>query len=173
MKVFCWLRKHIAVFVDAYCEVSGTKQVKCCTPMADSSQDSQGNLEHIYTPNTSVLHAPAHMVSSEMTRGYPMEQSFPLPTMASEPQQLLKLEVFGLFRKQDSGLSRAQTAGWPRVFSLKERAYSHTLSTLKTLWRAEMFPMYAADFLRLLYTVWYWTAQGKRVKIKKATSQNI
>lgn len=26
-----------------------------------------------------------HMVSSEMTRGNPMEQPFPLPTMASEP----------------------------------------------------------------------------------------
>lgn len=122
-----------------------------CAPMADSSQDSHGNLEHIYTPDTSILHAPAHMVSSEMTRGYPEEQSFPLPTMASEPQQLLKLEVFGLFRKQDSGLSRTQTAGWPRVFPLKERAYSHTLSTLKTLWREEVFPKCAADFLRLLY----------------------
>lgn len=63
-------------------------------PMADSCQGSHGSLEHIYTPDTSVLHALTHTVSSEMTRGYPVEQSFPLPTMASEPQQLLKLEVF-------------------------------------------------------------------------------
>lgn len=51
------------------------RQSQYSTPMADSSQDSRGNLEHIYTPGTSVLHAPTHTVSLEMTRGYPMEQS--------------------------------------------------------------------------------------------------
>ena len=70
--------------------------------MADSFQGSHGNLEHINTPDTSILHAPTHMVSSEMTRGYLVEHSFPLPTKASELQQLLKLEALGLFRKQDS-----------------------------------------------------------------------
>lgn len=99
--------------------------------MADSCQDSHGSLEHIYTPDTSVLHAPTHMVSSEMTRGYLVEQSFPLPTMASQSQQLLKLEVFGLFRKQDSPGPILQR---DYMFSPKEMTIqSHTVNTQNTV----------------------------------------
>lgn len=92
------------------------------------------------TFNTPVLLAPTHTASSDMTRGYPTEQCRPLPTMASEPQQLLKLEVLGLFRKQDSGLCRAQAAGWPHVFPLKERLHSHTHGRYqKTLRRDDLW----------------------------------
>lgn len=96
--------------------------------MADSSQGSHGKLEHINAPDTSVLHAPTHMVSSEMTRGYLVEHSFPLPTKASEPQQLLKLEVLGLFRKQDSPASPGHKLQGDHLFYPSR----NTLSKLKT-----------------------------------------
>lgn len=113
--------------------------------MADSCQDSHGSLEHIYTLDTSVLHAPTHTVSSEMTRGYLEEESFPLPTMASEPQQLLKLEVFGLFRKQDSGLLMGPHCSVTTCFPPKLWLYSLTLSILKTLCREDIFPKCTVD----------------------------
>lgn len=134
------------------------KWSRYCTPMANSSPKSHGNLEHIYTPDTFVLHGLAHMVGSEMTRGYPAEQPVPLPTMASEPKQLLKLEVFGLFRKQDSGLHRAQELQGDHVFS----HWSNTLSAKNTV-EGRDFSKVQNWFLSYgLYALWCLTVLDNR-----------
>lgn len=89
-----------------------------CTPMVNSCQDSHGNLEHIYTPDTSVRHALRHTWSvKKWPQVSPWSRLYPSPTTASEPRQLLKLEV--LFRF--AGLEGEH------VFSpVKDWTYSHT-----------------------------------------------
>lgn len=72
---------------------------------------------------------PAHMVSSQMTRGYPVE-----PTVASEPSQLLKLQV--CLR------STAQASLGPKM----QGAYV-SLSGLKTHRREQLSPASLAVFV--------------------------
>lgn len=132
INTFCWQKKQRLLTCIAR-RWTLNRPRHDCTPMADSSQDSHGDLERVYTPDTSVLHAPTHTVGSEMTRGYTVGHFFPLTGLGL--RALTAIKTWGLLRKQGPRTSPGpETQQRPRVFPSRS-----ALSKLKTPWREDGF----------------------------------